>query len=151
MGPRERNLADFLKRISVVRQAYHGRVLVGNHCVKVLKNHEELCEYIKDSPMKEKIAHMFRIYSLLQPLLYANRFLSDEEVDLVCSLCDQFGTYYPLYFPHRNIFRKVHELTVTVPRFVKKHRTIGLLSEQSSESLHAAVKSEARSLAKQNN
>ena len=115
--------------------------------MKVLKNRESLSEHIKDSPaMNAKMLHMLDIYAKIQPLLYANRFLTDGEVDKVCALCDEYGTYYPQYFPELNIFRKVHELIITVPRFVKKYRIIGLLSEQSSESLYAAVKCEARSL-----
>ena len=57
----------------------------------------------------------------------------------------RFGTYYPKYLTNCNIIRKVHELVCTVARCVT-HRTIDLLSEQSAESLHSAVKMEARSL-----
>lgn len=46
---------------------------------------------------------------------------------------------YPLLFPHKNI-------TFDVPRFVKKHKTLGLLSEEEGESLHAAFNMENRQL-----
>ena len=147
MGPRERQLSAFLESISVVRQAYHGHSLVGNHCIKVIEHHEEMCTIIQGSDKQDKIVHAFQIYEQLHPLLYANRFLSDEEVEMVVNRCDEFGTYYPQYFTEENVFRKVHELVCTVPRFVQNHRTIGLLSEQSAESLHAAVNCEARALA----
>ena len=95
--------------------------------------------------MKGKHQHMMELFAELRPLLFANRFLSAPEISKICTLCEGFGKYYPL--PGEIIFRKLHELICTVPRFVKKHGSIGFFSEQSSESLHSAVKMEARSLA----
>ena len=146
-GPREKALDEYLKMIHVSRETYFGGTFVGNMCIKILEHYSTICEFMEGSDQKETLQELFRIFSALQPLLYANRFLSDQEISLICSLCDEFGTCYPKNLPKENISRKVHELICTVPRFVKKHRSIGLFSEQSSESLHSAVKMEARSLA----
>ena len=106
----------------------------------VLQNHKNMCDFMQGNGMQEEITHLFKIISEIQPPQYSNRFLREEEVVMILahiiqSICQM-----------KEFFRKVHELVITVPRFVKQHRTIGLLSEQSSESLHAAVKMEARSL-----
>ena len=98
------------------------------------------------SDSKERLRHLFKIVAELRPLLDSTKFLSDEQKTQVYTLCDQLGEFYPLYLPEENLFRKLHELICTVPRFVRKHGTIGKLSEQSSESLHAAVNMEARSV-----
>ena len=81
MGQRETALNDYLSQINVIRQAYHGHVMVGNHCVKVLEHHINICNFIEGSQMKEKLLHLFQVFSELQPLLYANRFLTDQEID----------------------------------------------------------------------
>ena len=114
--------------------------------VKILDSHTTICDFMEGSDLKDKMKHLFQIVAELRPLLYANRFLSEDEISKVCTLCDQLGKFYPLYLPQENLFRKVHELVCTVPRFGRKHGTIGLFSAQSSESLHSAVNMEARSL-----
>ena len=40
----------------------------------------------------------------------------------------------------------MHEYIYTVPRFVMNHKTLGLLSEEEGESLHAALNMEFRNL-----
>ena len=50
-------------------------------------------------------------------------------------------------FPNRNITRKINELIFSVPCFIKKDKTIGLLSEQEGESKHASVNAVLRSMA----
>ena len=146
MGPRERGLNEYLTQINVVHQAYHSGTFVGNHCVSVLQHYSKICDFIQGSELKDKLNELFHLFSRIQPLMSANRFLSDEEVSSLCDLCETFGELYPVYLDD-SIPRKVHELICTVPRFVRKHRTLGLLGEQSSESLHAAVNMEMRQLA----
>ena len=82
-----------LQSFNVVRDVYHGGVLVGNQCVKVLQNHKNICDFMQGSGMQEKITDLFKIFSEIQPLLYSNLFLREEEVVLICRLCDDFGTY----------------------------------------------------------
>ena len=68
--------------------------------------------------------------------------LKDEEVTIVKDACYEFGALFPLYFPERNIIRKIHEFVFSVPRFIKGLKTTGLLSEEEGERLHAAVNME---------
>ena len=101
---------------------------------------------IEGSDIKDKIAEIFELFAEIHALMMANRFLSDNEISILCAKCKKFGQLYSIYFPNAGIQRKVHELIFSVPRFVKQHKTIGLLSEQSGESLHAAVNMEVRQL-----
>ena len=67
-----------------------------------------------------------------------------NEISDLEDLTDQFGEIFPIYFLERNITRKIHKLIFNVPRFVNKHKTIGMLSEQEGESKHAAINAELR-------
>ena len=58
-------------------------------------------------------------------LISTRRFLTDDEIDFVDILCNQFGVFFPMYFPERNITRKIHKLLFTVPRFLRKFKTVG--------------------------
>ena len=80
-------------------------------------------------------------------LISTRRFLTDDEINFVVILCNKFGASFPMYFPEHNITRKIHELLFTVPRFLRKFITVGLLGEQTSESKHASVNAELRSFA----
>ena len=147
VGSRERALVDALENMKVVRQAYHGNVMVGNHCVIVLQRYTELTAVISDQPIHRGFNEVFKLFSDAMTLIMARRFLSNEEVAKLTKLCHRFGEVFPVHFPERNIIRKIHELVFNVPIFVEVHRTIGMLSEQEGESKHASVNAELRSLA----
>ena len=51
------------------------------------------------------------------------------EIEFVVSKCHQFGEYFSINFD-RSITPKMHEYIFNVPRFIEKHRTLGLLSEE---------------------
>ena len=148
MGPREKLLNKKLEDIKVVRQAYHGNVFVGNHCKLVLKNYESLCSVIADKPgAYQKVVDIFRIFSNICPFLFLkSRFLTEDEVMKVSELCREFGNVYPVLFPDNNITRKIHELIFNVPTFISRFRTVGRLSEEEGESLHASVNCELQQL-----
>ena len=59
VGPREKELLDALELIKVARQAYHGNVFVGNHCVKVLKNYSTLTNVLRDEALKDAFNELF--------------------------------------------------------------------------------------------
>ena len=148
MGTREKLLNQKLEDIKVVQQAYHGNVFVGNHCKLVLKHYESLCSVIADKPgTYQKVHEIFRIFSELYPFLFLkSTLLTEEEVLKVSELCHEFGNVYPILFPENNITRKIHELILNVPKFICRFRTVGMLSEEEGESLHASVNCELRQL-----
>ena len=53
---------------------------------------------------------------------------------------------YHKCFPHKSITPKMHEYIFNVPKFVARHRTLGLCSEEEGESLHAAFNLEIRAV-----
>ena len=145
MGPREKKLNTSLANMNVARQAYHSNSFVGNHCKTILNKYEELCECILGTENYEHFMEIFKIFTAPRHLLFKKSFLTDEEVLFVTSKCHEFGKYFSVNFK-RNITPKMHEYIFTVPRFVKIHRTIGLLSEEEGESLHAALNMEFKNL-----
>ena len=148
VGSREKRLNDALESIKVVRQAYHGNVMVGNHCVIVLKKYYVLTSVIDDQiVVREHFDKTFSLLASIMNLVMTRRFLTESECTDLEEKCTHFGDIFPIFFPDRKITRKIHELIFNIPRFVKNWKTIGMLSEQEGESKHAAVNAELRSLA----
>ena len=129
------------------RQAYHGNVFVGNHCKKILQNFDTLCSVLDGTPHEKAFRQIFEVLAAPRDLLFAKRFLNEDEITRVCKQCEEFCEIYPILFPHKKITPKMHFYSFDVPRFLKKHKTIGLLSEEEGESLHAAINQQNRVLA----
>ena len=70
--------------------------------------------------------------------------MNEEDIKTVEELCHQFGEVYPSSFPGESISPKMHEYIFHVPKFVAKHKTVGLCSEEEGESLHARFNAEMR-------
>ena len=62
------------------------------------------------------ISECSRIYSELDKLISAKRFLTETEINTVKTLCTGFGNFTK-YFPNENFSRKIHELIFDVPCF----------------------------------
>ena len=144
MGSREKLLNRKLEDMKVIRQAYHGNVFVGNHCKVVLNTYKTLCNVVADKPdFHHKINTVFGIFSKICPLLFLkSRHLTSDEIACIKQLCIEFGEVFPVFFPKCNVTCKIHELIFNVPRFVSEFRTIGMMSEEEGESIHASVNSE---------
>ena len=65
VGPNERSLLDALESLKVVRQAYHGNVMVGNHCHKVLEDYQTLTRVLPFEVERQK----FDVTSLVKSSL----------------------------------------------------------------------------------
>ena len=147
VGEREKELNRVLESMKVVQQAYHGNVMVGNHCIIVLKHFCDLTAVIREKvELCNSYNELFTLFSEIMHYSMERRFLMDDEIMKVVKLCHQFGEVFPMNFPYRNITRKMHELIFNVPLFIKKYKTIGMLSEQEGESKHASINAELRSL-----
>ena len=148
IGARNKSLNLALESIKVVRQAYHDNVMVGNHCIIVLEKFLVLTSVISDKEeLHEKFSKIFEIFSNIMKLVMSRWFLQDHEISTLENLCIDFGKTFPIIFPKRNITHKMHELIFYVPSFVRKYRTVGMLSEQEGGSKHSAVNAELRPLA----
>ena len=147
MGPLQKELNEVLSSIHVYRQAYHGNVFVGNHCKKILQNYDLLCNVLhRNLEEQTKFTKIFEVFAKPRNLLFTKRFLSENEIGEVIQSCQQFCKLYPVLFEDKNIIPKMHFYSFDVPRFVKKHKTLGLLSEEEGESLHAAFNMENHQL-----
>ena len=94
--------------------------MVGNDCVIVLKKFRVLTAVIEDASVHDEFNEIFTILADIMALVMACRFLSTDEINHLENLCTNFGEKFPLFFPARNITRKIHELIFNIPRFVKK-------------------------------
>ena len=147
VGSREKRLTDALESINVVRQAYHGNVMVGNHCVILLKMYLVLTSVIEDHIVaREHFNEIFSLLAAIMNLVIAQRFLTEDECNDLEKLCEGLGGKFQIFFPYRKITRKIHKLIFNIPRFANNWKTIGMLSEQEGESKHAAVNAELCSL-----
>ena len=147
VGPYEQALLNALDSLNVVRQAYHGNVMVGNHCHKVLEGFTTLTNVLPHEDDRARFNTVFRVFDSIMELVLAKRFLSANEIDLLAQRCNEFGVVFPKNLPERNITPKVHMIVFDVPEFVRAHKTIGVVSEQEGESKHAAINAEIRPLA----
>ena len=78
------------------------------------------------------------IYSELNKLISAERFLTEDEILSVEELCMGFGKF-TIHFPNETVTRVMHELIFDIPCFLAEHRTLGYLSEEEGESLHCSI------------
>ena len=93
IGLHEKALNDALEAIKVIRQAYHGNVMVRKHCVMVLKKFTVLTSVIKED---ESCLQFEEIFTLLA-LVMARRFLIPEEIERLENLCSKFGAKFPFF------------------------------------------------------
>ena len=91
IGAHEKALNDALESIKVIRQAYHGNVMVGNHCVIVLKKFWVLTAVIEDASVRDKFNEIFTILADIMALVMACRFLSTDEINHLENLCKLWG------------------------------------------------------------
>ena len=110
MGQKEKELSEALESIHVVRQAYHGNVMVGNHCVTVLNKFSVLTSILQNVEKQRKYDWFFSLLSKIMKLVMARRFLDAGECIELKTLCYNFDDRFPVQFPTRNITRKIHEL-----------------------------------------
>ena len=119
-----------LQEMNVKQQAYHSNSFVGNHCVIILKKYKDLTKTIKDwnSDMQQKLDDIFSTFSgIVKLMMIRKAFLNEKQILDLKSLIFHFGLKFKVYFPNRSITRQVHELIFYIPRFVTKHKTIGIV------------------------
>ena len=97
-----------LDNIKVVRQAYHGNVMVGNHCHIVLKHFTMLTRVLGDRDDELLFNEIFGLCKDITMLMSAPRFLNDQEIDRLEELCFLKGIsqekYMNLFSGYQNLF-----------------------------------------------
>ena len=114
-------------------------VFIGNHCKIILKNYEKLCDVVSNEPEFHKhISECFRIYSELNKLISAKRFLT--ETNKHCqNIVHGVWKFYKILSKWIYFSKSSNGLIFDVPRFLAKHKTLGYLSEEEGESVHYSI------------
>lgn len=145
-GDAERRLFDALDKLGVDLQAYHSGTFVGNHMFKMLAVTDKvngpklITDPLASYPeLQAKFYEQLILLGKIFNLTSTTKFLTDDQItdleskilELKKCLCDNFQ--------NTTTTPKMHSLLTHVLPFVKKHRTIGLFTEQAIESLHAEM------------
>lgn len=149
---------------------YHGETLIGPQVHRLLHAapqqpplYERVLEVVPQSqsklvtdggrlimrqvPLRARFVDLFQLFARAYDLYTLDRFLSAEEVVLLGTHCSSFGRTFHTHFPQESITPKLHILAVEFPRFARQYGTVGLLSEQRIEAMHAEVNQLMRSYA----
>ena len=146
MGGREKILNAKLESLSIHREDYHGNLFVGNQCKIIWNKNEVLLDVISDKPVEhERFKVVYATFAEAQPYLQRKGYLKEDNIKTVERLCHKFGEVYPVSFRSEAISPKMHEYIFHVPKFLAKHKSVGLFSEE-GESLHASFNAEMRAL-----
>ena len=139
-------MKEAMKALDVAR--YHGGDLQGKQVQKLLDNARgeakfELLECISDdvvlhSKFKKGISILSNISDALKMPLET---FDDEDIKVVGNMCKDWGKYWPIEFPHRNITPKGHILSFVLPEIISKLGTFYRFYkvEQKGEEIHAEL------------
>ena len=85
VGPRRKELIRILEEdLKVVKTAYQGGTYVGNHCNKILMNHEKLSAVLASKPELQDLFNLFcSTYLRIHHTMKAARWLTEAEVCIV--------------------------------------------------------------------
>ena len=53
---------------------------------------------------------------------FAKRDPTDEECEQAAQVCEEWCKMYPVYFPKRNLTRKMVEWSIVMPRFIREKK-----------------------------
>jgi len=143
-GPCAKRLAQALKKLGVDVQAYHSCTFVGNHIHKMVTKDGPalLASALGDSAQtasdREKYETLLTGLGRIQSH-FAAEFLSETQQSELEMSCREFAADFKRFLPNESVTPKLHFLTAHLHNFAKKNGTLGLLSEQSLESLHARI------------
>lgn len=119
-----------------------GGSFVGNQVMKLISGDgpKKITSAFENAPhLGEKFMKFLESVGEIYRLISRASFLNSCEIAEVIHLCYQFHEFFIDSFPNTPMTIKMHMLIEHVPDFVRHHRTVGLLSEQALESLHATV------------
>ncbi|XP_072044374.1 uncharacterized protein [Amphiura filiformis] len=163
-GPFKTKLDGLLDSLKLKRAAYHSGALIGPDVKKLVtkQNIPKFGEvftpmmFKKDGKyhlfgnrtVKGKVTTLLTKFKSCYDLYTANRSLCRHEVELLVLRCASFGCWFPVNFPEQNLKRKFHLLTVDVPKQARRMKTVGMITEQTIESIHPYINELDRRFAK---
>ena len=155
-GPFKRKFDDVLDSLHLQRVAYHSGSIVGPDVKKITRTKNikaigkvfspiklpgpdgEIKKY-GSSELQAKFTTLLFKFQACYDLFTANRPLCRHEVELLALRCSSFGCWFPVNFPEESLKRKFHLLTVDVPHQARLLHTIGMITEQTIESIHPYI------------
>ena len=126
---------ETLDSIKVVRQTYHGNVIIGNH----FNYYQKLCRVVSDEPeFYEHISESFLIYSELDKFTSTKKVL-DRSWNTTCQRI--LHRVWPIHnkFSKWNCHKKDSLTNLWCTPFFSKTQNIGILSKEERESLHCSI------------
>ena len=155
-GPFKKRFDDVLDSLHLQRVAYHSGSIVGPDVKKLTRteNIKKLSKVFKPLKLKtvngeEKIYGSRETRDKLTTLMYKfkacydlytlNRPLCKHEVELLVLRCSSLGCWFPTAFPEEKLKRKFHVLSVDVPKQARILQTVGMITEQTIESIHPYI------------
>ena len=122
--------------------------MVGNRLhkgyVSIRNNDYTLTECFEDNPeLRNKVNRLWENVTTVDKF-FTKRNPSDEECETAAQACEQWCKIYPVFFPNRNLTRKMVEWSIVMPRFIREKN--GLMNamfrlEQEGEHAHQILNS----------
>ena len=138
-------MGDILEnKLGVKKQAYHSQCFVGNHCKVILEQSDKILEVLEGFQEQAVYIELFSRLRDIFRITGKTGFLSLGEVEDLCAECWELGWWFPETFPNERIPPKLHFLLCHVPECAILWNTVGFLSEQGIESLHAQLNADER-------
>ena len=155
-GPFKQRFDEVLDNMHLQRVAYHSGAIVGPDVYKITrtKNITKLANIFQPLELRglngmlvtyssheliNKFSTLLYKFRACYTLYSANRELCRHEVELLALRCASFGCWVPMNFPDESLSRKFHLLVVDVPRQARRLQTVGMITEQTIESIHPYI------------
>ena len=124
--------------LGVVKQMYHSMCFNGNHCMTIVNNYKKLLNPIAGHPQCKKLIQLFEYLKNIFNKFTA-AFLTELEIRELSEDCWELGRWFPAAFPQDTIPPKLHILICHIPEFAQQFKTVGIMSEQTIETLHKVM------------
>ena len=149
-GPMEEAIFAALKRIHCQPQIYFGGTsFVGGHVTKILAGWNTFLDDIvaaaaleapQAATLRRKFGRLGELMDRLNRDIRRCGTFSDDDIDSIESDITEFCDLYRTEFPEKSrATPKRHLLEAHVVGFLRKYKTVGLFSEDATESIHALL------------
>ena len=153
-GERENRLKESMKKMKINPAIYHGGDLEGKAIQKMLD-----CARDKSFTILQCVSDQIELYEKFQRALTTLHevsdifksnieYFNDEEVEIVKTLCENWGKNWPIDFPNLNLTPKGHDLVWVLPEILRRLRSFHMFYkvEEKGESIHAELNSIQRKI-----
>ena len=145
-GERENKLKDSMNEMKINPAIYHGGDLEGKAVQKMLdcaRDHSfTILRCLSD---KTDLHKRFEVSDIFKSKI---EYFDDDEIEIVRTLCENWGINWPFDFPNLNLTPKGHDLVWVLPEILKQWKTFYMFYkvEEKGESIHAELNSIQRKI-----